>query len=71
MHLARLEAHAAVGRLLARLPGLRLDPAHPAAPRGLVFRKPPELRVLWAADGSAASPERGRATPRLNPVRAG
>jgi cytochrome P450 len=47
MHLARLEAHAAVGRLLARLPRLRLDPAHPAAPRGLVFRKPPELRVLW------------------------
>ena len=48
MHLARLEAHAAVGRLLARLPGLRLDPDHPAAPRGLVFRKPPELRVLWS-----------------------
>ena len=47
MHLARLEAHAAVGRLLARLPGLRLDPDHPAAPRGLVFRKPPELRVVW------------------------
>ena len=48
MHLARLEAHAAVGRLLARLPGLRLDPDHPFAARGLVFRKPPELRVLWA-----------------------
>ena len=47
MHLARLEAHTAVGRLLTRLPGLRLDPDHPAAPRGLVFRKPPELRVLW------------------------
>jgi cytochrome P450 len=47
MHLARLEAHTAVGRLFARLPGLRLDPDHPAAPRGLVFRKPPELRVLW------------------------
>ena len=47
MHLARLEAHTAVGRLLARLPGLRLDTGHPAAPRGLVFRKPPELRVLW------------------------
>ena len=26
MHLARLEAHTAVGRLLERLPGLRLDP---------------------------------------------
>jgi cytochrome P450 len=47
MHLARLEAHTAVGRLLRRLPGLRLDPGHPAAARGLVFRKPPALRVLW------------------------
>ncbi len=47
MHLARLEASAAVGRLLARLPGLRLDPEHPPAARGLVFRKPPALRVLW------------------------
>jgi cytochrome P450 len=47
MHLARLEASAAVGRLLARLPGLRLDPDHPSAARGLVFRKPPALRVLW------------------------
>jgi cytochrome P450 len=47
MHLARLEAHTAVGRLLARLPGLRLDPEHASAARGLVFRKPPELRVLW------------------------
>jgi len=47
MHLARLEAHAAVGRLLARLPRLRLEPGSTAAPRGLVFRKPPELRVLW------------------------
>jgi cytochrome P450 len=47
MHLARLEAHTAVGRLLARLPGLRLEPGAAAAPRGLVFRKPPELRVVW------------------------
>ena len=47
-HLARLEAQAAVHAVLT-LPGLRLDPAHPAAPRGLVFRKPPELRVLWTA----------------------
>jgi len=48
IHLARLEAQAAV-RAVLTLPGLRLDPAHPAAPRGLVFRKPPELRVLWTA----------------------
>ena len=45
MHLARLEAHAAVGRVLERLPELQL--AEPAAPTGLVFRKPPELRVIW------------------------
>jgi cytochrome P450 len=47
MHLARLEAHTAVGRLLDRLPGLRLDPGHPSQPRGLVFRKPPALHVAW------------------------
>jgi cytochrome P450 len=47
MHLARLEAHTAIGRLFERLPGLQLDPARAAAPRGLVFRKPPTLRVLW------------------------
>ncbi len=45
-HLARQEAQAAV-RAMLTLPGLRLDPGHPAAPRGLVFRKPPSLRVLW------------------------
>src|ERR671924_195854 len=43
MHLARLEAHTAVGRLLDRPPGLRLDPAHSTTPRGLIFRKPPGL----------------------------
>jgi cytochrome P450 len=47
MHLARLEAHTAVRRLLQRLPNLRLDPSSPTAPRGLVFRKPPDLRVVW------------------------
>jgi cytochrome P450 len=47
MHLARLEAQTAVGRLLERLPGLRLDPDRPAAPRGLVFRKPPALHVVF------------------------
>ena len=47
MHLARLEAHTAIRQLLARLPRLRLDPAHPSAPRGLVFRKPPTLHVVW------------------------
>jgi cytochrome P450 len=47
MHLARLEAHAAVGRVLERLPGLRLDQKRPSAPRGLVFRKPPTLHAAW------------------------
>jgi cytochrome P450 len=47
MHLARLEAQIAVRRALEELPGLRLDPARPSAPRGLVFRKPPTLHVLW------------------------
>jgi cytochrome P450 len=45
-HLARLEAQAAVHAVLS-LPGLRLDPDHPSAPRGLVFRKPPALHVQW------------------------
>ena len=46
-HLARAEAVAAARALLSGLPGLRLDPARPSAPRGLVFRKPPALHVLW------------------------
>jgi cytochrome P450 len=47
VHLARLEARVALTALLARLPELRLDPVRPAAVRGLVFRKPPRLDVLW------------------------
>jgi cytochrome P450 len=50
-HLARAEARAALLALLRGLPGLRLDPARRAAPRGVVFRKPPELQVLWDAPG--------------------
>ncbi|WP_030604485.1 cytochrome P450 [Streptomyces fulvoviolaceus] len=46
-HLARLETRIALQRLLERLPALRLDPNHPTAPYGLVFRKPPALHVLW------------------------
>jgi cytochrome P450 len=49
VHLARLEARVGVEALLRRLPGLRLDPKRRATVRGLVFRKPPELRCLWDA----------------------
>jgi cytochrome P450 len=49
VHLARLEASIALTRLIDTLPGLRLDPSRPAAIRGLVFRKPPDLEVLWNA----------------------
>jgi cytochrome P450 len=45
MHLARLEARTAVTRVLDRLPGLRLTVDHP--PRGLVFRKPPQVDTAW------------------------
>ena len=48
-HLARLETRIALRTLLDRLPGLRLDPERPSAPRGLVFRKPPTLHALWDA----------------------
>ncbi len=50
VHLARLETHAALAAALSQLPGLRLDPGDPTAPRGLVFRKPPSLPVLWDTD---------------------
>jgi hypothetical protein len=45
MHLTRLETLTAVEAVL-RLPGLRLAPDSPA-PRGLVFRKPSAVKVLW------------------------
>jgi cytochrome P450 len=47
VHLARLEARTTLATLLSRLPGLRLDPDRPSRIRGLVFRKPPELNVIW------------------------
>jgi len=47
VHLARLEARTALTIVLDRLPGLRLDPERPAEVRGLVFRKPPALHVVW------------------------
>ena len=46
-HLARLETRLAAETLLDRLPQLRLAGTQPSAPRGLVFRKPSDLRVRW------------------------
>lgn len=57
MHLARLEARIALVRAVDRLPGLRLDPSADARPTGLVFRKPPALRVQWdGAHGGTVTP---------------
>jgi cytochrome P450 len=53
IHLARLEARAALAELLA-LPGLRLDPEQAPRVRGLVFRKPVSLHVLWDAGPTRA-----------------
>ena len=48
MHLARVEAAAAVGAALDLLPGVRLDPnASPPAMAGTVFRKPDRVDVVW------------------------
>lgn len=47
--LARLETRAAISALLEQLPDVRLDPARPSSPRGLVFRKPPTLYIQWSA----------------------
>jgi cytochrome P450 len=46
LHLARLEAQTAVARVLERFPDVRL--AFDDPPHGLVFRKPPALRVSWS-----------------------
>ncbi|WP_329341936.1 cytochrome P450 [Streptomyces sp. NBC_00663] len=50
-HLARLETRIALRTLLARLPGLCLDEERPAAPYGLVFRKPATLHTRWGRNG--------------------
>lgn len=47
LHLARLEAVAAIRGALSRLPGLRSDPERPSVVRGLVFRKPADVHALW------------------------
>jgi len=47
VHLARLEARAGLRALFEELPGIRLDPFRPSHVRGLVFRKPQMLHVVW------------------------
>jgi cytochrome P450 len=47
VNLARLQGTIALRRLFERLPGFRLDPAHPSEPEGFNFRRPPHLHVLW------------------------
>jgi cytochrome P450 len=47
VHLARLEARVGLRALFEELPGIRLDPARPSRVRGLVFRKPRTLHVVW------------------------
>jgi cytochrome P450 len=48
MHLARLEASAAIDAALELLPGLRYDPEAPSpVASGTVFRKPDRLDVVW------------------------
>src|SRR5438128_1599735 len=47
-HLAKMEARTALGAVLDRLPGLRLDPdAEPPRITGLAFRSPQTLRVRF------------------------
>jgi cytochrome P450 len=45
--LGRFEARMALQLLLERLPGLRLDPNHPAAFEGWEFRSPRDLRLRF------------------------
>jgi cytochrome P450 len=47
VHLARLEARAALDVVLRRLLTLALDPSRPSRIQGLVFRKPPTLYAVW------------------------
>jgi cytochrome P450 len=55
MHLARLEMRTAVNLLLDRLPNLRLDPdGDDPHIRGMVFRSPTSLPVLFDSAGGAS-----------------
>lgn len=53
MHLARMETKVAIGRLLDRLPGVRLDPEADAPYiTGMTFRAPPALSVVFDPSGT-------------------
>ena len=52
-HLARIETVAAVERLLAELPDVRL--AGVEEPDGFAFRRPQTLRLAWSATPSGRS----------------
>ncbi|HJR90826.1 MAG TPA: cytochrome P450 [Acidimicrobiia bacterium] len=49
IHVARLEAVAAVGAVLDRLPDVSIEKVEPI--RGLVFRAPEHVPVRWASNG--------------------
>jgi cytochrome P450 len=56
MHLARLELGIGLDAVLTRLPNLRPDPVFPPPEiRGLPFRSPPALHVLYDAVGGSTS----------------
>jgi cytochrome P450 len=47
MHLSRVESHAALERVLDRMPDIRLDPDEPEPRiRGTVLRSPDAVNVL-------------------------
>ena len=60
VHLARLEARAALGAVLATCPACGSTRIIRSPRRGLVFRKPPALPVLWDAAGRDAGPRSPR-----------
>ena len=66
MHLARLEAHTAVERLLRRLPELRLDPAQPD--RAARARVPQAARAVGAV-GRGCHSRLTASTRRPSPAR--
>lgn len=48
-HFSRVQMRIALGRLLERVPGIRLDPERPPVFDGWEFRAPQHVHVLWDA----------------------